>query len=80
MDVAFTRMPGENYRLGFGSLLSCSCDVIRALLPLYRGKGRGRLLYLSLHFHHQNDSCIMMGSDESHLNVSLGYNLCQVQL
>ena len=26
---------------------------------------------LSLHFHHQNDSCIKMGSDESHLNISL---------
>ena len=35
--------------------------------------GRGRLyIYLSLHYHHQNDSCIKMGSDESHLNVSVG--------
>ena len=33
--------------------------------------GRGRLLYLSLHCHHQNDSCIKMGSDDSHFNVSL---------
>ena len=33
--------------------------------------GRGRLLYLSLHCHHQNDSCNKMGSDESHFNVSL---------
>ena len=31
--------------------------------------GRGRLLYLSLHCHHQNDSCIKMGKDESHFNV-----------
>ena len=30
--------------------------------------GRGRLLYLSLHCHHQNDSCIKMGSDESQPN------------
>ena len=37
----------------------------------YGGGGRGRLLYLSLHGHHQNDSCIKMGSDESHFNVSL---------
>ena len=29
-------------------------------------------MYLSLHCHHQNDSCIKMGSDESHLNVSVG--------
>ena len=28
--------------------------------------------YLSLHCHHQNDSCIKMGSDESHFNVSVG--------
>ena len=27
---------------------------------------------LSLHCHHQNDSCIKMGSDESQLNVSVG--------
>ena len=32
--------------------------------------GRGRL-YLSLHCHHQNDSCIKMGSDDGHFNVSL---------
>ena len=28
--------------------------------------------YLSLHCHHQNDSCIKVGNDESHLNVSVG--------
>ena len=27
---------------------------------------KGRLLYLSLHCHHQNDSCIKTGSNESH--------------
>ena len=27
---------------------------------------------LSLHCHHQNDSCFKMGSDESHFNVSVG--------
>ena len=31
----------------------------------------GEYIYLSLHCHHQNDSCIKMGSDESHFNVSL---------
>ena len=42
-----------------------------------RGKGIWKLgkkeeyLYLSLHCHHQNDSCIKMGSGESHFNVSL---------
>ena len=35
------------------------------------GGGRGRLLYLSLHCHHLNDSCIKMDNDESHFNVSL---------
>ena len=35
------------------------------------GGGRGRLLYLSLHCHHQNDPCIKMGSDDSLFNVSL---------
>ena len=38
----------------------------------YGGRGRGGKLYLSLHCHHQNDSCIKMGSDESHFNVSVG--------
>ena len=27
-------------------------------------------VYLSLHCHHQDDFCIVMGSDESHFNVS----------
>ena len=34
------------------------------------GGGRGRI-YLKLHCHHHNDSCMKMGSDESHFNVSL---------
>ena len=29
------------------------------------------IIYLSLHRHHQSVSCIKMGSDESHSNVSL---------
>ena len=28
-------------------------------------------MYLSLHCHHQNDSCFKMGGDKSHFNVSL---------
>ena len=31
----------------------------------------GDYMYLSLHSHCQNDSCIKMGSDESHFNVAL---------
>ena len=34
--------------------------------------GKREIIYLSLHCHHQNDSCIKMGSDESHFNVSVG--------
>ena len=34
------------------------------------GGGRGRL-YLTLHCHHQSDSCIKMGSDENHFSVLL---------
>ena len=33
--------------------------------------GGEEIIYLLLHCHHQNDSCIKMGSDESHFNVSL---------
>ena len=29
------------------------------------------IIYLSLHCHHQNDSRVKMGSDESHFNASL---------
>ena len=35
------------------------------------GGGWGEIKYLSLYRHHQNDSCIKVGSDESHFNVSL---------
>ena len=37
----------------------------------YVSAGRGQNIYLSLHCHHQNDSSIKMGSDESHFNISL---------
>ena len=36
----------------------------------YGGEGKREIIYLSLHCHRQNDSCIKMGSDESHFNVS----------
>ena len=36
------------------------------------GGGKRESIYLSLHCHHQNDSSIKMGSDESHFNVSVG--------
>ena len=34
--------------------------------------GEREIIYLSLHCYHKNDSCIKMGSDESHFNVSVG--------
>ena len=34
--------------------------------------GEREIIYLSLHCHHQNDTCIKMGSDESHFNVLVG--------
>ena len=39
---------------------------------IWRWGKREIFIYLSLHCHHQNDSCIKMGSDESHFNVSVG--------
>ena len=33
--------------------------------------GKREIIYLPLHCHHQNDSCIRMGSDENHFNVPL---------
>ena len=31
--------------------------------------GEREIIYLSLRCHHQNDSCIKMGNNESHFNV-----------
>ena len=48
---------------------SCLLEVL-AGTEIPGGGGSGRR-YLTLHCHHQNDSCIKNSSDESHLNVSL---------
>ena len=32
----------------------------------------GDYIPIAIHYHHQNDSCIKMGSDDSHFNVSVG--------
>ena len=34
--------------------------------------GKREIIYLSLHCHHQNDTCIKMANNESHFNVSVG--------
>jgi len=33
--------------------------------------GKREIIYLSLHCHHQNDSCIKRGSDKNHFNASV---------
>ena len=35
------------------------------------GTRKREIIYLSLHYHHQNDFCMKTGSDENHFNVSL---------
>ena len=46
-----------------------STETIRLIRD---GEKGGEIIYLSLYCHHQNDSCIKMGSDKSHFNVSVG--------
>ena len=54
-----------------------SPETIRLIRDGEKGWGGGwgmevcvrESIYLSLHCHHQNDTCIKMGSDESHFNV-----------
>ena len=46
--------------------------LIRDVEKGERGTEVGEIIYLSLHCHHQNDSCIKMGNGDSHLNVSVG--------
>ena len=60
-----------------------STETIRLIMDGEKGGGGGEgyggwvekeIIYLSLHCHHQNDSCLKMGSDENHFNVSVGSN------
>ena len=54
-----------------------STETIRLIRDGAKGEGYGgggrrkNILYLSLHCHHQKDFCIKVGSDESHVNVSI---------
>ena len=45
-----------------------SVDILGTAMEV----GERKIIYVSLHCHHQNDFCIKMGSDESHLNDSVG--------
>ena len=53
-----------------------SIETIRLIRDGEKGEevwrwGKREIIYLSLHCHHQKDSCIKMGSGEGHFNVSL---------
>ena len=51
-----------------------STEIIRFIRDGEKGVwrwGKREIIYLSQHCHGQNDSCIKMGSDKSHFNVSL---------
>ena len=51
-----------------------STETIRLIRDGEKGVwrlGEREIIYLLVHCHHQNDSCIKMGNDESHFNVSL---------
>ena len=56
-------------------VLNVHRNHIRLIRDGEKGEGvmevgeEGEYIYLSLHRHHQNDSCIKVGSDESHFNV-----------
>ena len=52
------------------SWCSTATETIRLTRYVRRWR-RKEIIYLSLHCHHQNDSYIKTGSDESHFNVSL---------
>ena len=63
---------GEPKRIRTEVPLLTSLTPYRWAKPAQPGDGKKReIIYLSLHCHHQNDSCIKTGSDESHFNVSL---------
>ena len=50
-----------------------STETIRLIYDKEKGVwrwGEREIIFLLLHCHHQNDICIKMGSDESHLAVS----------
>ena len=51
-----------------------STETIRLIRDREKGVwkwGKREIIYLLLHYHHQNDSYIKMGSDESNFNVSV---------
>ena len=71
------RLKRKESRSGFGTevhlLTSLTAYRYTRLKPAHGvwRWGTREIIYLSLHCHHQNDSCIKMGSDERHFNVLL---------
>ena len=51
--------------------VNAKLSLDRCWFRLRSGSGRRGELYLTLHRHHQSDSCIKMGNDKSCFNVSL---------
>ena len=71
--------PDKNWTHELLTNTVCSLDLIVQCRVVSRevlagtaigGGGGGGRLYLTLHCHHQNDSCVKMGSGGSHFNVS----------
>ena len=57
-------------------VLTVTTVTTRLIRDGERGRGVWRwgereIIYLPIQCHHQNDSCIKMGSDDSHFNFSL---------
>ena len=51
-----------------------STETIRLVRDGEKGErvwGKREIIYPSLHCHHQKDSCIKIGSDESHFSISV---------
>ena len=76
---AFLRLRAD-FRLSETWCLT-SKETIKIIRDGEKGAGGGRgmkvreegdYIYPSLYCHHQHDSCIKIGSDESHFNVSVG--------
>ena len=64
----------EYLRFVANKLLLSRCFTSTETIRLIRdGRrwGKREIIYMLLHCHHQNVSCIKTGSDESHFNVSL---------
>ena len=44
---------------------------IRPIKNRFRDRQKREIIYISLLCYHQDDSCVKVGSDESHFNLSL---------